>query len=195
MAKSFNYTSSTGVLIGGVNKGSPAEKAGLKDGDIITKYADKPVKDTMHLRELVAASHPNEKVAVEVFRNGKSMTLMTTIGEQETKALAGVSPEKAEKLGLTARAITPEQMKKLGLSDQNGVYISEVEPGSLAARAGIRSGDVVTNVNGQAVTDLGSFETAVKKLDPKEGLRFHIISEGMSRYLLLKERGMPENIK
>jgi len=195
MSKSFGYESTKGVLVGDVNKGSPAEKAGMKDGDIITKYAGKAVENVMQLRELVAATSPNSKVEIEVFRDGKKQMLAAQVSEQEAQAVASGANAPTEKLGLTLKNVTPEQAQKLGLADQKGVYIAEVEPGSLAAHAGLRAGDVITSLNGQPVTDLGSFQTEVKKHDVKQGLRFQVKSEGMSHYLLLKDNRAPKQVK
>ena len=103
--------------------------------------------------------------------------------------------EPTEKLGLTLKNLTPEQAQKLSLGDEKGVYIAEVEPGSLASHAGLRAGDVITSINGQPVNDLGSFQAELKKHDVKQGLRFQVKSEGMSHYLLLKDNHDPKHVK
>ncbi|MGD0091938.1 MAG: DegQ family serine endoprotease [Planctomycetota bacterium] len=195
MAKSFGYEGTKGALVGNVNKGSPAEKAGMKDGDIVTKYGGKPVENVMQLREYVASTNPNSKVEIEVFRDGKRQMLAAQVTEQEAQAVAAGGSEPTDKLGLTLQNLTPESAQKLGLADQKGVYISEVEPGSLAAHAGLHPGDVVTGLNGVPVNDLSAFQAEIKKHDLKLGLRLQVRSEGMNRYLMLKDNHAPQQVK
>ena len=92
-----------------------------------------------------------------------------------------------EKLGVMVKNLTPEESQKLGMEGKQGVLVAEVDPGSLAARAGLHPGDVVTNINGQPVTDIDSFQAEVRKLDVKQGLRFQVLSQGMSHFVLLKD--------
>jgi serine protease Do len=189
LAKSFGFEGTKGVLIGDVNKGSPAEKAGLKDGDIITKYAGKPVDNVMRFRELVAATTPDQKAEVQVFRDGKRLDVVVQVGELAATdvAVAVAKGTIGNHLGLMLGNLDAEHAQKLGLEANKGVFIREVEPGSLAARAGLRAGDAIMSLNGTDVADVDGFKTELKKHDAKQGLRLQVRSGEMSHYVLLKE--------
>jgi serine protease Do len=90
-------------------------------------------------------------------------------------------------LGLMLGNLDAEHAQKLGLEANKGVFIREVEPGSLAARAGLRAGDAIMSLNGTDVADVDGFKTELKKHDAKQGLRLQVRSGEMSHYVLLKE--------
>ena len=187
MAKSFDYGSTKGVLVGDVTPNSPAGKAGLKSGDIITKLNGKAMEDMNQLRNAVAAMLPGTKVNVEVFRDGKDKTMEIALGELESKVSVAQGHERSEDLGMTVRELTPDEAKQLKAENAKGVLVTEVKPGSLADDAGIRPGDVITNVGGKPVTNIGELHAAIEKQDVKHGLRLQVLSEGVRRFVFLKE--------
>jgi len=191
LAKSFNFKGTDGVLIGDVMTGGPADAAGLKSGDIITKYNGEAMKNVQQLRNTVAATSPGTKVDVEVTRNGSSETLHLKVGELESKAvpIAQSAPKRevSEDLGLTVRALTPEISEALGMPPSSkGVTIEKVEAGSLAAFAGLEKRDVITSINDQPVRSLEDFNAELNKHNLHQGIRLHVKSKNGSRFVFLK---------
>jgi len=165
LAKSFNLKDNKGVLVSEVTKGSPAEHAGLKQGDVITGYNGKPVENAHTLPRLVAATAPDSKAKLDVVRDGKTLSVEVTIGNMpQTMEEAKASPEKDQAWGMTVQDITPELAQQLGLdAHEHGVVVSNVQPGSAAGDAGLRPGDVIKEINRQKIKSIGDYNQAVKK--------------------------------
>jgi len=188
LAQSFGYDGSDGALIGDVTAGSPAEKAGLKNGDIVVKFAGKPVKDMNHFRNTVAATKPGTKVELDIFRDRAHKTVTIEVGELESRGVvAAGGKETTEDLGFTVQTLTPELASKLGYSEnEEGVVVTAVEPGSLAERAGIQPKDVVVSVGGEPVKNMNDFRAAMKKQGLATGVRLQLKTEGMKRFVFIK---------
>ena len=166
LAKSFNLTSKEGALVSEVVAGGPAEKTGIKRGDIIVQIDGKSVKNTSELRSIVSRTSPDKKVPVKVIRSGKEITIDVVLGK---------SPEGEE-------TISKDEAKNdsLGLTVQNtkdGVAVSKVEAGSLAQNAGIQEGDLIKEVNNNEIKNVSDFEKAIK--ETKENVLF-LIKRGES---------------
>jgi serine protease Do len=164
LAQSFGLERPQGALVSTVESGGPAEKAGLKPGDVILAYNGKPIDNSNQLPPLVAASKPGSKATLEVWRGGKKQTLNVAVGELKEDKVARAKPgggdsERGGKLGLAVRPLSPEEKKELGSAQ--GVVVEQV--GGLAARAGIRPGDVITAVNGTAVKSPDELRRQVEK--------------------------------
>ena len=189
LAESFGYDSTEGVLIGDVVEESPADKAGLKTGDIVVEYNGKPVGKAAQLRNAVAATAPESDVELVVFRDGKRKTLEVTVGLLEGQVAAAGGTERAQDLGMTVKTLTPELAREAGVDeDQKGVMVARVEPGGLAARAGVRSQDVIVAVGGLSIADVADFRKAMDEQDLEEGVRLQVKREGMRRFVFLKNR-------
>lgn len=149
LAESFGLKQTSGALIAGVEKNSPAEKGGLEPGDIILKFDGKPIVTSSDLPRIVASTKPGKVVPVEITRKGSSKTLQLGVGEMpsEQGEAPAVSKEparpEANKIGLTLRELTPQQKKKL--NGKNGLLV--IESTGAAAQAGIRRGDVILGLN------------------------------------------------
>jgi serine protease Do len=188
LAKSFDYEGSKGALVGDVSPDSPAAKAGIKQGDIITSYAGKKVKSVDELRSAVAETKPGTEAEVDVFRNGKEKSLKVKVGELEARtASAHGTQTEAPDLGMTVKTLTPELAQGLGLKEQqHGVVVTEVEPGGLAATAGIRPNDLIVSVQGKAVENAAQFREETSKYDLKKGIRLVVQSGGTERFVFLR---------
>jgi serine protease Do len=174
LAKSFGREEQSGALVSQVIEGSPAEKAGIKAGDIILKFNDEPVSGAAQLKNLVGRVKPGAKAKLTVYRDKKTMTVDVGIGERDTKKMAELktSPsggETSNELGVEIEKLPPAMAERLGLKSGEGVRVREIEPAGLGAKMGLRPGDVILEIDGKAVADTESFSDAVKSAK-KEGL-------------------------
>jgi len=170
LAKSFGLSTTEGVLVSDVSKGSPAEKAGLKRGDVITRFDGKEVKDSHMLSRVVATTRPKTNVTIDIIRDGKEKSLQVQIGTMP-QSQEGLSPENAGAWGLTVQEITPDLARHLGLNlDEKGVVISGVKPGSPAADAGLRPGDIIKEVDRKEIKDLADYNKAIRKSTKSGGV-------------------------
>lgn len=163
IAENFGLKDTKGALVADVVKDGPAQEAGIKVGDVIVEFDGHPIKDSTELPMLVARTAVGKSVTVKLIRDKRSETLSVKIGElkDEEQVAAG---GKERGLGLTVQPLTPDIAESLGLSSEvKGVVVSAVEPGSSADDAGLRRGDVILEVNREAVKDLASYRKALKE--------------------------------
>ena len=162
IADSLNLGNARGALIAGVDDKGPAKPAGLQAGDVIVKFDGKEVKQSRDLPRLVASMPVGKQVEVVVIRNGKEVTKAVTLGrlenEEKKTALATENDDSAKQdavskaLGMEFSALSDEARKTFKIKDSiKGVIVTSVEPGSAAAERGLRAGDVIEEVNHQAV--------------------------------------------
>jgi serine protease Do len=161
LAQSFDLPDSNGALVGTVEKDSPAEKAGFKTGDVIRKIDNVAVTDSTDVTSRIGNMAPGTKVNVEVWREGKPMTLSATIGtfdDTEKVAAAGKSAQGQGKLGVAVRPLTQEEKAEVG---HDGLIVENAT--GPAARAGIQPGDVIVSVGSTKVTTLEQLKRQVDK--------------------------------
>jgi len=186
IAASFGLSRSQGALVSDIKSGSPAEKAGLRQGDIILRFAGKEIKDARQLQLVVADTAIGQNVAVEIFRDGKARNISVTLGNMDSAS--AVHPRSAEPqagwFGMTVEEL-PENMRISGL---NGVFITAVDPEGMAAEAGIQRGDIIISVNQQKVAGLPDYAMAMKDAERKGSLAI-LVKRGESNiYFALKIR-------
>ncbi len=189
LAESFKYDSTKGALVSDVQSGSPAEKAGLKAGDVVTRFEDKPVTGPSELRNEVAGTSPGTKADVTVFRDGREKNLTVKVGElkEEATAAATTGHEESSALGLAVGNLSPQTAQELGYSsDQTGVLVTAVEPSSLAADAGIQPNDLILSVQDKPVPNVTQFRAELDRHDLKAGVRLTVQSGSMKRYVFLR---------
>ncbi len=187
LADYFGMKEAYGALVSQVIKDGPAAKAGIKRGDIIIKFNGKKVKNTEELPKIVAKTPIGKKVEVVVLREGKEKKFNVVIGEMpESKVQASAQVEKkTDKLGITVVNITPEVMKQYGLSDSEGVLIVAVKEGGIAAKAGIREGDIIKSMEYQVVKNINDYNRIIKNF--KKDKMLIDIKRGRSRiFFVLK---------
>jgi serine protease Do len=189
-----------GVLVGQVFDDTPAAKAGLQSGDVITAVAGKAVKDGRALQTVVAGL-PLKKVSeVRVFRDGKSFTVPVTIEEQPTqygtaRAPAPPASQKIpdavpiDKVGVQVADLTPEVAEEMGYAKSaRGVVITDVERGSLAAQNGLRPGMLITKVNRKTVKNTEAARQAIEAGSLTEGVLLQVQSpSGGTNYVMLRK--------
>ncbi len=191
LARSFGVPQSEGALVSSVKDGSPAARAGVNAGDVIVEFDGQKIGRTTDLSRIVAATAVGRPAAVKVIRDGKPLTLSATIARLEDKedvVAAGESGGKSEhgKLGLSVEALTPEIARELGTSQKHGLVVREVQEGSPAAEAGIRPGDLITEVNRQPVKTREDLRRALDKRPAGQPTLVLVHREGAAIYLTLK---------
>ena len=165
LAKGFNLPEAKGALVSSVTEDSPAAKAGIKAGDVITEYDGHKVSRSEDLPRLVADTPAGREVTVAVVRDGKPMKLTAKVTklDEPDQRVAGDMGEKA-KLGVAVEPVTPAIARELGLKEAKGLVVKRVEEGSPAATAGIRPGDVILEVDRRPVKDVATLKELAEKI-------------------------------
>ncbi|MEG1201716.1 MAG: Do family serine endopeptidase, partial [Comamonas sp.] len=162
-ADSFKLAKPEGALIASVEKGGPADKAGLQPGDVITSYNGQAIVSSNDLPAAIATAQPGTKADLQVWRQGKKTSVQATLGGNQAKGEQVASDDKAAKgkLGLALRELTPQEKQAAGAND--GLLVEQAA--GPAAVAGVRPGDVVLAVNGVAVQGIDELRQQVAKSD------------------------------
>ncbi|MBT0664841.1 DegQ family serine endoprotease [Geobacter pelophilus] len=176
IAKSYGLTGEKGALVADIIKDTPAEKAGLKSGDIITEFDGKPVRDPNDLSRTVAATPPGKTVSLKLFRDGSEQSVAVTLERRkddgsDTAASGAVAQDK---LGLSVQELTRDLANSLRLKDAKGVVVSDVKPGGIADEAGIMRGDILLEINDAKIHTVQDYEKTVKQPSKGGYLRFRI---------------------
>ncbi len=190
MAESFGYEGTQGALISDVTDNGPAATAGLRPGDIITRFDGKPVTDVAQLRLNVASVDPGSEVELSVFRDGRIRNLEVTIEELPTEVSSLPTIEGSDlNLGMTVETLTPSFAQRYGVNDDlTGVVVTGIEPFGPAGRAGLRRGDVITHVQETPVKSTSDFRRELRSRDLSEGVRLTIQNESRRRFVFLQLR-------
>jgi Do/DeqQ family serine protease len=178
LARSLGLTDVRGALVSGVEAGGPAEKAGVRRGDVITAVNGSAVKDSNDLRNDVAQLPPGSAVKLTVVREGKEHALTATLGERKSATAereAGGAAGDASGFGMAVEPMTRDLARELGLAGTSGVVVADVQPGGRAADAGLRPGDVILEVDRKPVNSPDALRAGLK--------------EGSRPALLLVQRG------
>jgi len=189
LSKSFNLDVSKGILVSQVSENSPAAKGGLKVGDVIMRYQGKEVSEVGDFRNRVAQTSPGSKASLAIIRNGKRKLVTIKIGNLEKAPITTKSSiQTADKLGLVVQTITPELAKQFNVKTGEGVVISDVKRGSLAAMAGIRAGAVILQINRKPINSAAQFKQAIGKSRSKKQVLLLVRDNERSRYVVLSWR-------
>ena len=182
LAQSFNLDKPHGALVGQVMAEGPAQKAGVKTGDIIIAFNGQPVQHSSDLPLMVGRTRPGISAPLLVIRDGKEQTLAVKIEElpDENKPQAIAQPPVHNRLGLIVGELPGDQRKK----GEQGVLVKDVDEGP-AATAGIRAGDVITRLNNVEITEVGQFAELVKQLPTGRPLPVLIKRDNGSLFLAL----------
>ncbi len=191
IAESIGLGKAQGALVRGVEVGSPAEKAGVEAGDIITKFEGKAIDKSIELPRLVGAVKPGSKSALTVFRRGSYKDLTVVIAEIEADKVAVKAPERDEKpkataavqlLGLTVTDITEAQKKEFKV--KSGVKVETATEAS--ARAGLREGDVIVAIANMEIGNVKEFDAAVAKIDKSKAVNVLFRRGEWAQYALIR---------
>ena len=189
LAKSLGLKNSNGALVNDVVRGDPADKAGVKRGDVIVAFDGKEIRASHDLPSVVAATDRDKEVPLRIVRDGREMTVMLKVGtmkadDAETTA-SGKKAVPEEMWGLRLQDITPELARILGFKGE-GVVVTGVAVGSPAEEAAIERGDIILEVNRQPVKNLEDLKEKMKKQSKKEEWLLLIQRGKANTYIVLK---------
>ncbi len=190
LAKSFHIKDSKGALISDVKEDSPAEQAGLKQGDVIIQYDSIQVEDGVALQRLVTKTPVGTKVSLKMIRDGQEREMTVRIGEQPDETKVAKKVERAETdtalSGFAVEDLDQETAKELGLSDKRGVVVTRVAPDSGAEKAGLMPGDVIREINRQPIKSVKDFEKASSDVKKGGNVLILVTRRGNSLFLSAK---------
>ena len=187
LAKSFSLKDNKGALVGDVIPDGPAAKAGIKRGDVIVEFNGQEVNNMEKLPKIVAQTTPDTDVNVLVIRDGKSMTLNVHIAilkDTNQRVARGGATE--DPLGMQGQDITPELAQSLNLDSEEGVLVSDVTAGQSAAEAGIKRGDVITEIDRKPVSNMSEYQRSLGAIKKGRTVLFLIKRGGTTIYIAVK---------
>jgi len=189
VAEKLGIKDRRGALVSDVTKDGPAEKAGIRSGDVIVAFNGKEIKDEHELPAAVAATKPGKKLDVKVIRDGKELTLPVTIAEMEGEPGNRGGPTDLSKgLGLTVQDITPEFAKRFEIENTKGVLVTSVEGGSPADDAGFQEGDIIRQIERQPVPNVAEFGKLMKKYKGEKAVLFLLERGGARLFVTVKNK-------
>ncbi|MFQ5823808.1 MAG: DegQ family serine endoprotease [bacterium] len=177
LSEALGLKDNKGAVIVEVQENTPADKAGLRKYDVIIEVNGQKIQDDQHLTNLIASYSPGEKVNLKIVRDGKIKYIPITLGERpetrtETPRISQTSV--LGRLGLQVTELTDGLAKRYGYEEETGVLVSKVRSGSIAEDKGIRTGDLIKEVNRRKVKTVREFEIIVDKLEVGEIVLFQI---------------------
>jgi Do/DeqQ family serine protease len=185
LAKSFGRPDTNGALVSQVVRSGPAEKAGIKPGDIILDFNGTSVRGASQLKNIVGQTRPGSPAKVTVWRDKKTVTLSLTLAERTPQALAAGAPtvQKSSELGVTVGKVPAEMASKLGLKKDQGLIVKEVKPDGPGAAIGLRQGDIVLEVDGKIISNTEEFNKQVAEAKKNGVIRLMIQRGSATIYL------------
>jgi serine protease Do len=191
MAEALDLSSTEGVLVGQVSPDTPAEKGGLKVGDVIVDFDGRDVQDVEQFRLMVAEKNPGSEVDIVVVREGERKELSMMLGDRADYLDIPSGRESEDEtdtwLGLDVDGVRGESARRLGVEEERGVVVTRVEVGSPAEDAGIAPGDVIQKINLKDVDDLADYQNIKDSLEgQKKAISFHIKRDGRASFVAVK---------
>jgi len=186
LAEQFGVAVTEGILISDIQDGSPAKEAGCERGDILIEYDNKAMGDVNQLRNIVAQTEVGKEVKVKVLRKSNETVLTVKIGEQPSDLFASAKSSIGRDLGMSVQNLTEELAKSFGFENENGVVVSAVEPGSPAAQADVKEGDLIKEVNREKINNIKEFREALKSTEEGKDILL-LLRRGMhTRFVIIK---------
>jgi serine protease Do len=183
IAKSLKLKDRSGALISDVFKGDPADKAGLKSGDVVTEINGKPIKDMHELLLMIAGFRIGETIRVKILREGQERIVPVTIAERTEKAEMASAQQTGEAFGMTVQEITPQIAQHLGLTLKKGLIIVDVQEGSIADEVGLQPQDIILQVNKVKVSTMKEYQKEMSRAGEKGGILL-LIRRGKANFFV-----------
>jgi len=188
LMKFFNLKEKEGALISQVYSGSPAERVGLKVGDVVIEVDGVKIKSSQDVVHEVLKKKVGQKVNLVILRGGKRLEISVTTAQMPEKiGERGPAKPTREWFGLQVSNVTPEIAKQLGLTKTEGVVITGVEPNSAGQAAGLKAGDIILEVNRQKILNENEYLSAMEKAKPDQGVLFLIDRQDSTFFVTLTE--------
>ena len=185
LAKSFGIKQE-GILIAQVTEDSPAQKAGFKQGDIINTYQGRKVESIGTFRNQVALTPPDTKTELTILRDGKRKILDVKIGKQDKNMEVASGPaQSSDELGMTVQTITPQLAEQFNIKPETGIVVTEVQPYSIAAAAGIKTGSIILQANRKTVKNTAEFNHIIKDSNTSKSVVLLVLDDNYQRYIVL----------
>lgn len=188
LAEAYKLARPQGALLTRVSPDSPAQKAGLKAGDIILQYNDSKIMLASDLLNLINRARPDDTFRAQVQRNGKPLIITGKLSTapSDVQAQGRDQQDNEIRLGLRLRNLTPEEKAELATDGKTGVLITAVDPTGLAARSGLLAGDVITNLHQKPIAKVTEFSSAISSL-PKNGVvTIEVVRQGIPAIIGLR---------
>ena len=195
LKKSMDLKTDEGALVGEVTKKSPAEEAGVIEGDVIVQFGTRQVEDTYDLQRAVSKTAPGTTVALVVLRKGEKKTLSVTVGKApRARSFAFVAPRggRIEMFGgthlqgLRLRELNEQLGEYFGAPEKKGVLVEEVDKESAAAKAGIKAGDVLVQVGKRKIDEIRDVSRALGAYDEGEMVEIEVLRKGAKKTVSLE---------
>jgi serine protease Do len=189
LAKSFDLKRPQGALVSDVAEDSPAERAGIKQGDVIVGFQGSPIEDAVALQRKVTGTQVGTKATVTVVRDGRELDLSVAVGEQPGPVKVASADQASDHAlaGLEVQSLDQRTARELGIpAKTSGVLVVRVAPGSQADRAGLAQGDVIREINRQPVKSTQDFEKIASGLKRDQGVLVLINRRGSSLFISVK---------
>jgi len=182
----LNLKDANGALVADVTSGGPAEKAGIKRGDVIVSFNGKNIHEMKELPYIVASTPIGATVPVVAIRTGQSRVFEVEIGELKEEEKGFEDSSAKQRFGMKVEKITPQLTKELGLSETTGILITQVDNNSPAAEAGLKPGDIILEIDQAPARNLDDFLEKTKNYHKGDTILFLIKRGNSTLYLTLK---------
>ncbi len=191
LAKSFGLKENKGALVAQVNPGSPADKAGIEQGDIILEFDGKNISEANDLPRIVASTPVGKSIVLKLSREGKVLDRSIKVGEMDEKGEIARASSPQPSLGIAVQNLTPEIARELGLKKSQGVVVTKVESGSPADEAGLQEGDVIRQIDRKPVKNADDFMEQIAKAKGQDNILLYIQRGNNHLYAAVKPEVKP----
>ena len=195
IAESLKLKDIRGALVGDVIKGEPAEKAGIRTGDIIIAIDARKIQDTAELLRTVAVIPVGKKVIVAVLRDGREQLFEVAIGERKETREPARDVQPSDQLGMTVQEISTEMAAHFGLAEKTGMVVTQIKEGGPAEEAGLRTQDILLEINRVKITSLKDYLAEISREGPEEILLILVKRAETSFFVTLRKEGSPTKSK
>jgi serine protease Do len=190
LASSLKLSTVGGALISGVEDGSAADRAGLKQGDVIVGINGEKIADNNALRNRIAGTRPGTRISLDIVRDGKPQSVQATVDQLDAKnalrATRGGNGSSEGGYGMTLEPLTPESARELGVRQREAVVVSDLDPDGAAAASGLQVDDVILQIDGQAVRTPADVKAALTKAGDRPALLL-VARNNAQAFLTLKK--------
>jgi serine protease Do len=196
IASGLNLKEDGGVLVSDVTPGSPAEKAGIKRGDVVVEFEGKKVDDVSDLTSMAAVAEPGTEVKIKLMHDGKPVDVavkLTEFPDEEVPAEEAGNAE--EELGISVKELNPQIARRFNLDTDKGVIVTDVIEGSPAGDAGLRPGDIILEIDKNHISDLNQYSSAISKAKPGSTVLVLVKRGDNTIYAALRVAGEGEKSK